>query len=79
MDTTIICISHDIFTLREFSDEIIIFSDGKIIESGTTNQIFENPQIKHTKFLLRAQSLTLSKEEIISHFNDEQNKRNKNS
>lgn len=79
MDTTIICISHDIFTLRVFSDEIIIFSDGKIIESGTTNQIFDNPQIKHTKFLLRAQSLTLSKEEIISHFNDEQNKRNKNS
>jgi ABC-type dipeptide/oligopeptide/nickel transport system ATPase subunit len=74
--TTIICISHDIYALREFAEEIIILSNGKIIESGAANQIFNNPQIEHTKFLLSAQSLTLSKEEIISHLNDEQNKRN---
>ncbi len=79
MNTTIICISHDIYALKEFAEEIIILSNGNIIESGTANKIFNNPENNHTKFLLSAQSLTLSKEEIITHLNDEQNKRNKNS
>jgi len=79
INTTIICISHDIFSLKEFADEILILADGQIIENGTTQQIFANPANDHTKFLLRAQSLTLSKEEIQSYLNNEQNKRNKNS
>lgn len=76
LKTTIICISHDIYALKDFADEIIILSNGQIAEIAPTFKIFENPESSHTKFLLSAQSLSLSKEEIISYIRDGKNKRN---
>ena len=63
---TAICISHDINTLNHFADEILIIYNGRIIESGITKEIFSNPKTDYTRFLLNAQSLKLSKEEIFS-------------
>lgn len=72
-DLTVICISHDLKILQNFADEILIMFNGKIIESGTTADIFSNPKNEYTKFLINAQSLKLSKEEIFSfHSNYEQ-------
>ncbi len=78
-DLTVICISHNLKVLQNLADEILIMFNGKIIESGTTTDIFSNPQNEYTKFLINAQSLKLSKEEIFSfHSNYEQDQRNKN-
>ena len=41
-------------------------NNGKIVESGKTREIFSNPKDDYTKFLLNAQSLKLSKDEILS-------------
>ena len=48
--------------------------NGKIVESGPTATIIANPNNEYTKFLLSAQSLKLSEEEIQTfHKNYEQN------
>jgi len=61
---TMICISHDLRILRNLANRVIILKDGEIVESGLTNEVFNNPQKDYTKFLLSAESLELSYEEI---------------
>jgi peptide/nickel transport system ATP-binding protein len=61
---TMICISHDLKILRNLTSRVIILKDGEIVESGITNEVFNNPQKDYTKFLLSAESLNLSYEEI---------------
>ena len=66
LNLTIICISHDLNILKKISDDIIIMFNGKVVESGCTKEVLANPQNEYTKFLLAAQSLNLSKQEIES-------------
>jgi peptide/nickel transport system ATP-binding protein len=74
LNLTIICISHDINILKLFSDELIIMFNGKIVENGLTKRVIENPQNEYTKFLLSAQSLSLTETDIQTfHKNYEQN------
>lgn len=61
---TMICISHDLRILRNLANRVIILKNGEIIESGDTKKIFNNPQKDYTKFLLSAESLELTYEEI---------------
>lgn len=63
---TMICISHDLRILRNLANQVIILKDGEIVESGVTKEVFNNPQKKYTKFLLSAESLDLTYEEIKS-------------
>lgn len=74
LNLTIICISHDLNILKHFSNSILIMYNGKIVESGTTKDLIDNPSNEYTKFLLNAQSLNLTEAEIQSfHKNYEQN------
>jgi ABC-type dipeptide/oligopeptide/nickel transport system ATPase subunit len=74
LDLTIICVSHDLNILKKFSDDLIIMYNGKIVESGSTAELIANPKNEYTRFLLSAQSLQLSEEEIVTfHKNYEQN------
>lgn len=66
LNITIICISHDLNILNHFTDEIYIMNKGSIVESGITSEIIANPKNDYAKFLLTAQSLKLSKDEILS-------------
>jgi peptide/nickel transport system ATP-binding protein len=61
---TMICISHDLRILRNLANKVIILKDGEIVESGITNEVFDNPQKDYTKFLLSAEALDLSYEEL---------------
>jgi oligopeptide transport system ATP-binding protein len=47
-------ISHDLAVVRAMADHVMVMKDGKIIESGATEQIFENAQADYTKKLLKA-------------------------
>lgn len=49
-----IFISHDMKAIRAMSDKIIVMKDGKIIEQGSAQQIYDNPQKEYTKNLIRA-------------------------
>lgn len=61
---TMICISHDLRILRNLSNRVLILKDGEVVESGITKEVFDNPQKDYTKFLLSAESLELTYEEI---------------
>lgn len=49
----IIFITHDIGLAYYVSDRIFVMSQGKILESGTPEEIVSNPQHEHTQKLLR--------------------------
>lgn len=45
-------ISHDLSVVRHFCDRILVMHRGKIVEEGTTEQIFEAPTHSYTQLLL---------------------------
>lgn len=49
-----IFISHDLEVIEAISDEVLVLKDGKIVEKGSTKDIFKNPQAKYTKLLLNS-------------------------
>ena len=53
-ELTYLFISHDLKVIRSMSDYIFVMKDGKIVESGFSNQVFEHPKEKYTKKLLSA-------------------------
>ena len=53
-DLSYMFISHDLRVVRAMSHDVLVMKDGKIIEHGTTQDIFETPQEDYTKTLLNA-------------------------
>jgi microcin C transport system ATP-binding protein len=47
-------ISHDLRVVRALADEVIVLKDGKVMEQGRADQIFEQPQHPYTKALMAA-------------------------
>ncbi len=47
-------ISHDLRVVRAMCHEVMVMKDGKIVESGTVDHIFERPQQDYTKTLIDA-------------------------
>ena len=47
-------ISHDLSVIRHISDRIAVMYQGKLVELGPTNELFDNPQHRYTKKLLAA-------------------------
>ena len=52
-----IFISHDMNAVRAMSHQIMVMKDGKVIEQGSTKQIFEQPQQPYTQQLIQASLL----------------------
>ena len=53
-DLSYIFISHDMKVIKAMSDYIIVIKNGKIIEEGTKENIFNYPSTSYTKKLLQA-------------------------
>tara|TARA_B100001029_G_scaffold106383_1_gene87789 strand:- start:5259 stop:6845 length:1587 start_codon:yes stop_codon:yes gene_type:complete len=51
---TYLFISHDLKVIRSMSDYIFVMKDGKIVESGPSNEVFDYPKQNYTKKLLSA-------------------------
>jgi len=51
---SIIFISHDLPLVSKIAKKIIVLNKGKIVETGTSNQIFKSPKKLYTKLLLNA-------------------------
>jgi microcin C transport system ATP-binding protein len=52
-----IFISHDMNAIRAISHRIMVMKDGKVVETGTVEQIFNRPKHKYTKELIAAAKL----------------------
>jgi len=51
---TMIFISHDLKVVRYIADRIAVMQEGKIVELGDAEQVFEDPQHEYTRELLSA-------------------------
>ena len=51
---TMVIVTHEMNFAKEISDKVVFMADGVVVESGTPQNIFENPQHSRTeKFLSR--------------------------
>jgi len=51
---TYIFISHDLSVVRAMSHKLIVMKDGKVVESGATEEVFAQPREEYTKVLMAA-------------------------
>ncbi len=49
---TYIFISHDLSVIRFVADEVIVMNQGQIVEQGTVEAVYNNPQNEYTKKLI---------------------------
>lgn len=54
LDSAITLITHDMGVVADLADKIIVMRLGEIVESGTVQEVFNNPQHPYTKELLAA-------------------------
>jgi peptide/nickel transport system ATP-binding protein len=54
LDLTMLFISHDLSVVRYMSDRIMVMNKGKIIETGTAEEVYHHPQSEYTQRLLAA-------------------------
>lgn len=52
-DMTMLLVTHEMGFAHDFSDRVLFFDGGRIVESGPPEQIFTNPQQERTQSFLR--------------------------
>jgi peptide/nickel transport system ATP-binding protein/oligopeptide transport system ATP-binding protein len=51
---TYLFIAHDLAVVEHISDEVLVMTEGKIVEQATADAIYQNPQHPYTRKLLAA-------------------------
>ncbi len=65
---TIVLITHEMQVVKEICNKVAVMEDGRIIEKGSSIQIFSNPEEELTKdFIRTATHLDQALETIIAH------------
>lgn len=54
LDLSYLFISHDLNVIYQLCDRVMVMNKGRIIETGTVDDIYDNPQQEYTKKLLAA-------------------------
>lgn len=55
VNASILFITHDLGLVRKFSDRLVVMQQGKIVEQGLTEHIFQNPQHPYTIKLINSE------------------------
>ena len=50
---TMICVTHEMGFARKVADHMIFMAAGEIVETGTPQEFFDNPQVQRTKDFLK--------------------------
>jgi putative phosphonate transport system ATP-binding protein len=51
---SVILVTHDLGVVRLLADHLIVMKQGKIVESGVTDQVLDDPQHPYTQQLVSA-------------------------
>ena len=54
LNLAIVFVAHDLAVVRHLCEKIVVLHKGKVVEQGTREQIFDNPQMPYTQSLLAA-------------------------
>lgn len=54
LDLSYLFISHDLNVIRQMSDRVLIMNEGRIVEQGTPEEVFNTPKTDYTKKLVAA-------------------------
>lgn len=54
LNLAMVFISHDLQTVRQVSDRIVVMNGGLIVEQGKANDVFDHPEKEYTRVLLDA-------------------------
>ncbi|OCG00039.1 hypothetical protein A9G08_05215 [Gilliamella sp. wkB195] len=68
--TTMIFISHDLGVIHHIADDIIVMNKGKIVESGSRDQIFYHPKHEYTRYLIDTRKQLLNKFNTVIYANN---------
>ena len=64
LDMSVIFISHDLSVIRKIADRVLVMKDGKIVEQGITEKIFNSPENSYTKTLINSVNILKNKNKI---------------
>ncbi len=53
-DITMLCVTHEMNFARDISDDVLMFDAGRVIESGSSEKIFSEPEHERTREFLSA-------------------------
>ncbi|GAA3579406.1 ectoine/hydroxyectoine ABC transporter ATP-binding protein EhuA [Streptomyces osmaniensis] len=53
-DITMLCVTHEMNFARDISDQVLMFDSGRVIESGSPEKIFNDPENDRTREFLSA-------------------------
>ena len=51
---TLVVVGHDLMVVRHLCDSLLVMQSGRIVESGSADQVFHRPQTAYTRSLLAA-------------------------
>ena len=54
LDVLVLFVTHDIESIKDLCNDVVIINNGKIIEQGQTKNLLENPQTLYTKRLINS-------------------------
>ncbi len=64
LDLTVVCISHNIEIIKSLTDDLLILYGGQIMEYGSNEEILRISHHPYTRFLLRAESFQLKRDDF---------------
>ena len=53
-ESSLLFVTHDMSVAKKLADRVLVMKEGKIVEEGSREQIFQDPQDPYTQKLLRA-------------------------
>lgn len=66
-ELTMLFISHDLAVVRYIADRILVMCQGELVESGHSDQVFENPRHPYTQTLLKSVPGKYLHDEIVGY------------